>query len=166
MVSMLLQTNRLIIRAFKSEDLRPLTSLMTDADTMRYTGFKKPQTVERVEELLFKWRHEGKQKMGVWAVSTRDKDEFIGWVMLKPTINKTPELGYMIHRSHWGKGYASEAASGLLEYASNALSLSNVIAVTSANNIASMRVLEKAGMRKMTDVIREDGTISYEITFT
>ncbi len=93
----LIETERLVVGRFEDDDFDPLLSLMTDAESMRFTGFKEPQSEEKVRGLLFKWKKEGLLKMGVWAIRTKFTKEFVGWVMLKPIKTSIPELGYMIY---------------------------------------------------------------------
>ncbi len=56
------------------------------------------------------------------------------------------EIGYYLARSAWGKGYATELASGLIRYGFGALGLDQIVAVILPENVASGRVLEKAGL--------------------
>jgi len=161
----LLETDRLIIRGFEDKDFESLVSLMTDADTMKYTGFKVPQSKERIKELLSKWQQEGQQPLGVWAVESKYTKVFIGWVMLKPTTTEVPELGYMIIKNQWGNGFATEVGAAILKYAAHERHLSKIVAVSSSENIASMRILEKIGMKRRNEKPREDKGILYELEF-
>ncbi|MEZ4703959.1 MAG: GNAT family N-acetyltransferase [Bdellovibrionota bacterium] len=160
-----MQTTRLRIRRFESGDLQALVSLMSDPETMKYTGFKTPQSLEKIKTLHLKWREEGRQACGVWCVETKDSKEFVGWVMLRQTQDADPELGYMIHKPSWGRGYATEVALGMLGYARQNQSISKVIARCSSNNPASTRVLTKIGMTKVPDQPNERDSWLYEINF-
>ena len=157
-----IETERLRIRRFQSDDFESLVSLMTDAETMKFTGFRVPQAAARIRELLSKWEEEGLDELGVWAVEKRTTEEFVGWIMLKPTATETPELGYMLDRSQWGQGFATEVATEMLRYGFEVLRIPKIVAVTSPDNLASVRVLEKAGMRRSTEA-GEDGGVCYEI---
>ncbi len=160
-----IETDRLRVRSFEASDFDSLALLMSDADTMKYTGFKQPQSKEKVRDLLSGWQKEGLQKTGVWCVESKNTGDFVGWVMLKPTNSETPELGYMIRRQSWGHGYASELVAGLLNYAFKGLNLTRVVAVTSLQNTASVRVLEKSGMKRFECADNMDRGISYEMIF-
>lgn len=142
----LLRTKRLILRRFEETDFKSLTSMMTDAETMHYTGFRKPQPIEKIRELLAKWHSEGTSSLGVWAVVHIDSKDFIGWSMLKMTDSDFPELGYMLSKEKWGMGYATELAAAILDHAFSNLKVAKVSAITSPDNLASIRVLEKIGM--------------------
>ncbi len=158
----LLRTKRLILRRFEDDDFKSLSSLMTDAETMLYTGFKKPQPVEKIRELLTKWQSEGTSSLGVWAVVQIDSNDFIGWSMLKVTNSDFPELGYMLSKQKWGMGYATELAAAILDHAFSILKFTKVLAVTSANNFASIRVLEKIGMLRSDENEPGSESIRYE----
>lgn len=157
-----LKTSRLVFRKFKDEDLEPLTALVTDADSMKFTGFKKSQSIERIQELLRKWQLEGEGELGVWAVECARSGDFVGWSMLKRTTSEASELGYMISVDQRRRGYATEIASALLDYALSTLKLSRVTATTSSKNIPSVKVLEKAGMRRVVEQARDEGVVCYE----
>ena len=158
------KTKRLTLRAFADFDYDTLVVLMTDPEVMKFTGFKTPQTPERIRELLEKWKSEGIGPLGVWAAEERDSGEVIGWCMLKTTRTETPELGYMIVKTQWGKGYASEIAKSLVQYAEKILKLPRIVAVTSPDNVPSMRVLEKAGMTIIHAETKDD-SVWYERIF-
>ena len=158
---MIAETERIIIRKFIPSDFNSLYALMSDPDTMKFTGFKVPQTRERTKELLSKWEQEGQQGLGVWSVVEKNTNFFIGWVMLKLTNTKHPELGYMIYKPYSGKGYATEIAKTMLEYGFKKLKLPKIIAVTSPENYASIRVLEKSGMKRAPELTHTEGGIYF-----
>ncbi|MCB0327160.1 MAG: GNAT family N-acetyltransferase [Bdellovibrionales bacterium] len=160
------ETERLQVRSFVDGDIDFLISLMSDAQTMKYTGFKKPQALEKIHELHQKWKAQGQANLGVWAVEIKDPREAFGWVMLQDTGKAFPELGYMIHKSSWGRGYATELAQGMLKYAHQKLGLSKVMAECSAQNLASRKVLEKAGMSLVETDQSEAESVQYQVSFS
>jgi RimJ/RimL family protein N-acetyltransferase len=93
---------------------------------------------------------------GYWVVVPRDTGRPVGTILLKsipasgPTQPFEPsgdtEIGWHFHPDTWGHGYATEAASAVLEHAVSA-GLSRVVAVTHAENFPSQRVCERIGMR-------------------
>ena len=136
---------------------------MTDADSMKFTGFKEPQAEARIRELLTKWQGEGGGELGVWAVDCCESGDFVGWSMLKRNNSKEPELGYMVAIDQRGKGFASELSATLLNYAFKDLKLARVTAITSPQNTASIKVLEKNGMKRVNEEICENGGVWYEV---
>jgi Acetyltransferases, including N-acetylases of ribosomal proteins len=156
-------SNRILVRPFKQDDLDSLITMMSDAEVMRYTGFKTPQTRERIQDLLGKWMIEGANSLGVWAVEDVSSKDFVGWVMLKKTTTELPELGYMLPKHQWSKGYATEIASLIIGYAGRDLKLSKVRATTSPDNHHSIRILEKIGMRQSE--VGAEGLLIFTIEF-
>ncbi|MFK8139320.1 MAG: isochorismatase family protein [Bdellovibrionales bacterium] len=161
----LLETERLLVRQFENKDFEPLFSLMSDADSMKFTGFKVPQSKDQVRSALRGWKKEGLQSQGIWGVVVRDSQEFVGWVMLKPTTSMIPELGYMVLNSQSEKGYATEIAFAMLNYAEESLRIFQVVAFTSPSNLTSARVLEKIGMKKLENEALKYETVCYNISF-
>ncbi len=86
---------------------------------------------------------------GFWAAVEKDSQEFIGWYHLRPAPGAAPdepELGYRLRRSAWGRGLGTEGARALIDLAFTKLGARRVVAETMAVNLASRRVMERAGM--------------------
>ena len=78
----------------------------------------------------------------------------VGIIGLKPNIeNDEFELGYILSKDSWGKGYASESVEAMLKYSNQFLKISGFKAVVSEGNLASEKVLEKCGFEK-TEILR------------
>jgi RimJ/RimL family protein N-acetyltransferase len=81
------------------------------------------------------------------AITLRATGELIGGCGLEVRpLRKEGVLGYCLNRAYWGKGYATEATQALLAFGFNKLALHRIIAMCDPMNVASNRVLEKAGM--------------------
>ena len=156
----ILRTKRTILRKFQLSDFEPLLAMMTDAEVMQLTGFKNPQSAERIQELLHKWINEDCGDLGVWAAEEISSGQFVGWFMLKDTGFKDPEIGFMIPRYLWGNGYASELSSKIIDLALSDFNKTRVIASTSVDNLPSIKVLEKIGMVR-SEQIHENKNIIY-----
>lgn len=92
--------------------------------------------------------------MGYWTVRTRTPESrFLGWVLLIPadTVGPEIEIGWRLVRAAWGHGYATEATAPVLAHARGTLGVT-VIADIDADNIASTRVAEKIGLRRIGPV--------------
>ncbi len=100
---------------------------------------------ERLLDLIA--REQERSPLGVWAVETKEA-EFVGWFMLLKAKEPDPELGFMIRRDQWGKGYATEAARRLVDFALYDLGYSAVLGTVRRENVASARVLEKLGFQR------------------
>ncbi len=98
------------------------------------------------------------------AVIRKENGEFVGWCGLDHRESSQPNavLFYLLKKEHWGKGLATEAAEAVLEYAFCGLGLAQVDGGAAAENAASRRVMEKAGMRYVGRT--EDGGHSFTLT--
>jgi ribosomal-protein-alanine N-acetyltransferase len=99
---------------------------------------------------------------GPYAVVKRQDQNVIGYcgLFFFPEINGQPEveIGYRLARSAWGKGYATEAAGAVRDYAFHILGIKRLIAMIDPSNVASIRVAEKLGMRYENEVMLEGYT--------
>jgi [ribosomal protein S5]-alanine N-acetyltransferase len=157
----ILETERLILREFHIFDGPALNRVFGDPEVMRYGP--GVQTESWVQGWLDSCR-EDYQKFGCgpWAVVERTSGSVIGYAGLFhfPDIDGQPEIevGYRLAQLHWGRGYATEAVTAIREYAFHVLCLSRLIAIIDPQNIASIRVAEKAGMRCEKEVMLEGYT--------
>ena len=131
---MKLKTERLLIRQFGLEDLDDLCEMLGDEQVMKSTGLRTIQSREQSQKLLRAWSKDPE----IFAVCLSEK--LMGWAMLKTRENNQTELGFMIARQFWGKGYATELAKALCSWSGK-----DLIAVTDRGNKNSQRVLEKSG---------------------
>lgn len=142
-------TEHLWLRRFRLDDYENMRALESDADVMRFTSYRVPQSPEQTRERLEKLvASEGElAPLGVWAVELRDSGEFVGWFMVRRTQFAEPELGFMIVRKHWRAGYATEAARALSRHVLTELG-HGLVARVDAANTPSIHVLEKLGFRQ------------------
>jgi len=146
----LFSSQRLFFREFTEEDAPLVYALNKDPETLRYLH-ELPTTDETValevitNRIIPQYQQYG---YGRWAVLLKENNAFIGWCGLKyrPERNET-DLGYRFLHSYWGKGYASEAAAACLRYGFEHYPLSIITARAHVENLASLRVIEKCGMR-------------------
>src|SRR5688572_30093911 len=144
-----IETRRLRLRMFTREDLDEFVAIRSDPEVMRYIGTGQPNSREHVQAALSKnersWEEHG---FGRWAVIHREHHKLIGWCGLSflDTTRKI-EIGYGLARSYWRLGLTAEAATACFRYAFEKLRLECIAAVALPENIASRRVMEKAGMR-------------------
>jgi RimJ/RimL family protein N-acetyltransferase len=151
-VRLFLKTDRLVLRQFTEADLENLVELDSDPVVMRFLtgGRPTPGDVVRDETLPrilgYYRRFLG---YGFWAAVETSTGDFLGWFEFRPTDEGHPddvELGYRLRRSAWGKGYATEGSRALLRKGFTELGVRRVFAQTMAVNLASRRVMEKAGL--------------------
>jgi RimJ/RimL family protein N-acetyltransferase len=145
-----LETPRLVLRQFEERDLEPLAAMYADPETMRHLGtgatFSRGETWRAIGVMLGHWLLRG---YGMWAVTERSTGSIVGRVgFINPEGWPGFELGWMIDRGRWGRGYAPEAAAAALNYARESLGRERVISLIRPANAASIRVAEKLGGRR------------------
>ena len=102
-----------------------------------------------IEHFIKHWEDHG---FGVWAVIEKTSGDLIGQCGLN-TLAEAPEteLLYLLDRSYWGRGLATEAARSAVEIGFLAVGLQRIVGLTMPDNVASQRVLTKAGLRYERD---------------
>jgi ribosomal-protein-alanine N-acetyltransferase len=144
-----LETKRLILRKVTAADAGGLFETMSDPRVAQFTDFVAHTDISQTQKQI--------QAIEAWYASSN----FLYWVVLKETQligyvgapyidtqNNSVEFGYGFAHSAWGNGYASEAASAVIQYLLTECGFHRVSATVAAPNIASRRVLEKCGMRQ------------------
>ena len=147
-----LVTNRLLLRAWRDEDLDGYAALNADTRVMEYY----PKVLLRAESDASAERirtRTAQRGLGLWAVEVPTVSSFIGYVGLaKPEFEAhfTPciEIGWRLAFQHWGQGFATEAAFAVCNHAFGALCLDELVSFTVPENWRSRRVMEKLGMRR------------------
>jgi RimJ/RimL family protein N-acetyltransferase len=146
----LLETDRLTLRHFESEDLPALFALYRDPTMRRYFPEGTLTLEETREELeFFRHGHPRRPELGLWATVERSTGAFLGRCGLLPwTIEgvEEVELAFLIDARRWGEGLATEAAFGIVRYARDELGLERLVCLVMPGNSASARVAEKVGM--------------------
>ncbi len=146
-----MQTERLTLRGFRPEDWRALARFYGDDAVMRHMlpqrGLPLKEAEQRAKSNIHNfnesWRDRG---YGVWAVTTREGGHLIGQCGLRFVPEaEAVELLYLLNKTHWGKGLASEAARAAVDHAFSAADLPALFAVTSPLNAGSRGVLRKLG---------------------
>ena len=151
MIKLPIETERLRIRLLEPvADAEPLFELWGDPDAMKWFVRGASESVDAVRERLEQiagWSR-SRSGWGMWALDEAEIEKFIGLAGLFPLAGEGPEieLAYHIVPSRWGRGYATEAGSGLLEAAWRETDLDHVVAVAFEGNRGSTRVMEKLGM--------------------
>lgn len=159
----MIETERLFLRPFTSDDLDNFALLCADPDVMRYIGNGEPQSRERSEmrfnSLIKHWNDHG---FGLFAVTTKFGADFVGFCGLQFLDNtREVEVGYRFAKRFWGKGLATEAARASLRFGFEDLGLDTIVAVVQPENAASCRVVEKIGLRYVRDARFYDTDVSY-----
>lgn len=164
-MQVLLETERLLLRQFTIDDVDNLFELDNDPDVVRFTpnaGRAPERNVIQTQVLhQFFTYYERYDSYAVWAAIEKLSQEFIGWFMFRPVVHASYfdpalanpsdiELGYRLRKAAWGRGYATEGSKALVFQGFSMLGMQRVVAAALSANVASIRVLEKAGLRLQT----------------
>lgn len=157
-----IETPRLVLRPPAEEDLEHFVALGADPEVMRFIGGGKTQTCEEAAGWFERHLRAGREGFagypglpGCRVVTTKADGAWAGLVFLIPmnpvhaaAVEGGPfiEVGYRLARTHWGKGYATEAAAALVRFGFVDLNLPLITAIAQARNVASNRVLRKVGL--------------------
>ena len=145
-----LTTTRLGLRAFTPADFELLVQFYSDPDITRYLGGVKTreQTAALFRERILEYydRHPG---LGVWATIERASGRCLGMHVLNH-IQGEPDIqvGFILRKDAWGRGYAAEGARALLRYGFVTRGLPRIVGITDLDNTSSQRVLEKVGLER------------------
>ena len=163
--ALVLETERLRMRPLGEEDLDLAHEIFLDPDVVRYVcELSKPENLASELETCMARGAGG--RLGVWCVMDKASSEKLGTGVLLPlpldeddtdwsllVEDRYPdaeiEIGYMLKRSAWGRGIATEVCTRLVRFAFEQTALAEVVACTDPENLASQNVLKKSGF---TDV--------------
>jgi RimJ/RimL family protein N-acetyltransferase len=141
-------TARLRMRRWRDADLPVLRAVYGDADAMRWVGDGQPLTAAQCARWLEVTRaNYASRGYGMFAIERTVDGDVVGFIgLVHPGGQAEPEAKYALLRTCWGQGLATEALAGLLRHGWQAHGLRHVVATAAAENLASHRVLLKAGM--------------------
>ena len=150
---MVLQTERLFLRAWQQEDFADLAEMLQDPQVM-YAYEHDFSDADVQEWMERQWRRYREHGFGLWAMVEKQSGEIVGQAGL--TIQQCEgqdvlEIGYHLKKKHWKKGYAAEAAKGCMQYAFEILDAPAVYSIIKSDNLASQRVAERMGMKKQRE---------------
>jgi RimJ/RimL family protein N-acetyltransferase len=149
MKSPILNTLHLCLRPWRLEDAVCLLEIMQEEAIFKYFPASTPPSLEKAQRFIaHHLAHWEKFGYGQWAVEIAGENRLIGWNGLEYlTDTDETEVGYLLSHSAWGKGYATEAARTAVSFGFRMAKLERIIGLVHPENLASVRVLEKAGLR-------------------
>ena len=144
----ILETERIYLRQLTQEDHAALCSLLQDAEVMyAYEhAFSAEEVQEWLDRQLTRYQEDG---IGLWAIISKETGEFLGQCGLtwqETDQGRELEVGYLLKKAYWHKGYATEAAKACKDYAFYVLGKNRVTAIIRDNNLPSQRVAKRLGM--------------------
>lgn len=154
MEKVILTTNRLRLKELHQDDFDDVCKLLQDPEVMyAYEGaFSKEEVQEWLDKQFKRYEQDG---FGLWGIIEKSKGELIGQCGItyqEYNERQIPEIGYLLRKEFWHKGYATEAAIACKEYAFNILGFEEIYSIIRDINISSQQVAFRNGMRP-SDVI-------------
>jgi RimJ/RimL family protein N-acetyltransferase len=164
LMSIFLETKRLILKTIELSDLDNLATLRSDFEVMQHTGESGVQTKEQVKKYLdIALSYQNKHGMGFCLVFEKESGNFIGeagiFHLLFDDTQPEIEIGYHLHKKFWGRGYATELTKSLIQWGFQHLSINKIVSATYPDNIASQKVLKKSGFDCAGEKHLSDGTV-------
>jgi RimJ/RimL family protein N-acetyltransferase len=179
-----LSTTRLELTLMTLDEKALLFELDQDPAVMKYINAGKPTSMHDIEEKfiprLARYLNPDKG-WGLWKVIGKDSlenqhdslaNEFIGWILVRPMgfFTDSPrfddiELGWRFKQLAWGKGVATEAAFALVTYLSAQKGVTAVSAIAVEENVGSIKVMKKLGMKFMKKAPEPEGHTETEVVF-
>ncbi|MEO5693441.1 MAG: GNAT family N-acetyltransferase [Usitatibacter sp.] len=149
-----IETERLLLRQFRNEDLEAYAPMCADPEVMRYLGtgvtLTRTETWRAMATMLGHWKLLG---YGMFAIELKTTGQLLGRAgFLDPPGWPGFELGWVLGPQHWGKGYALEAATAARDYAFKEMGRDRVISVIRPENARSIRVAEKLGAAMVEEI--------------
>lgn len=141
-----IETERLILRMWREEDLESYAEMCADPEVMRYLASKPMTKSEAWRNMAMVIGHWHLRGFGMFAVEERATRELVGrvgpWL---PDGWPGLEVGWSLRSKFWGRGFATEAARASINYAFTELDQPHVISLIHPENAASIRVAERLG---------------------
>ncbi|HRU39058.1 MAG TPA: GNAT family N-acetyltransferase [Candidatus Goldiibacteriota bacterium] len=152
-----IETDRLILRPVMAGDVDAVFRLMSDPDISRFTTWRQHRNIEDSKQFVnFMLSRYVQNKPSNWAIIEKKSGTFTGTCGFVSSFmaNSRAEIGFAVTREFRGRGYATEAVKRSIVFGFEKIGLNRIEACCDAENTASSRVLEKAGM-KFEGVLRQ-----------
>jgi RimJ/RimL family protein N-acetyltransferase len=153
-----IETERLILRDWREQDVAPFLRHTNTPAVMRWLGGVLPpeEAEARLRGRLMRWQAE--RGFTFWAVERKADEELLGFCGLKiaddagSPVEGALEVGWRLREDAWGQGYAREAAEASLDFAFGTLGAPRVVSLTVTGNAPSWRLMERLGMTRRPDL--------------
>ena len=164
----MIETDRLLLREYTMEDFDALYEILSDPETMQH--YPAPYTPEKCRNWIA-WNLENYRNygFGLWAVVLKETGAFIGDCGLSlQNIDgqQLPEIGYHIHKKYWRRGFGSEAARAVRDWAFENTDYDTLYSYMKYTNVGSYSTALANGMRKVKEYPDPKNTISYAYAIT
>jgi RimJ/RimL family protein N-acetyltransferase len=141
-----LTSARLVLRQLREDDAAALFPVLSDPEVMIWWSSGPHGSLAETEAYVKGNATEDKGYL-CWAITAGD-DVALGWVILIDGKPDVKEIGYILHRDHWGRGIAREAVARVIDHGFNDLKLRRIFADTDPENAGSIGLLERLGFQR------------------
>ena len=162
-MNLVFESERLMFRPLSMDDTDIEIELWTDPQVVEFITGEAATEEQVAAQMPTVTQRAGGGCIGIWTLASKKTGEKIGHAVLLPLPveaedtewhllesddmpDRDIEIGYVLRRSSWGKGFATEACRRLLEFAFSETGLETIVATTDADNLASQRVLRNCGL--------------------
>ena len=145
-----LETERLFLRRFTMDDAQFVLTLVNEPSFLRYIGDKKVRNLEDARQYMLNGPVASYERndFGLYVLELRESNTPIGMCgLIKREELPEPDIGFALLPDFWSKGFAFEAAAVVLQDADDRLKLRRILAITTTDNHASMKLLQRLGFR-------------------
>lgn len=145
-----LETERLTLRRFTTDDAPFIFELLNDEAFLRFIGDKGVKNLEDARQYILKGPLDSYQKLGfgIYLVTLQATQEPIGMCgLIKRESLEDVDIGFAFLPDFRSQGYAFEAAASVKDYGLKVLGLERLLAITTQDNVGSIRLLEKIGLK-------------------
>jgi ribosomal-protein-alanine N-acetyltransferase len=145
----IIETERLLLRELEVSDTGSLADIYADPEVMRFVGKGIVLDYHQTQKSVENWiKYYERFRFGNWATIEKETKKLVGLCGLSwLPDNMEVEVSYLFAKDSWGKGYATETASAILDYGFNHSGLNRIVALVYPQNTPSIHVLEKLGMK-------------------
>ncbi|HKS10648.1 MAG TPA: GNAT family N-acetyltransferase [Pyrinomonadaceae bacterium] len=144
-----LETERLLLRPFTTNDAPFVLTLLNEPSFLRFIGDKKVRNLEDARQYLLNGPIASYERhgFGLMLVALKDSNVPAGMCgLLKRDELPDPDIGFAFVPDYWGKGFAFEAATAVMNDARERLKLNRILAIVDPTNDASIKLLERLGL--------------------
>lgn len=149
-----IKTERLTLRSFREDDVPAFFDLSQDPDVARFIGDRRAPTLQEAWRAIAGWiGHWAMRGYGQWAIEERSSGRLVGRTgIINPAEWPGPEVGYLLGRPWWGRGYATEAARAAMDWGFEQFDFADLLSLIDPDNAASINVAMRLGESHRGDV--------------
>ena len=145
-----LETERLTLREFCVDDAAFMLKALTEPSFLHFIGDKGVRTIEETRQYIIDGPVDSyaRHGLGMYVVELKSSGTPIGMAgLVKRDTLEDVDVGFALLPDYWSQGYAYESTCAVMEFARGELGLDRILAITASDNVSSIRLLEKIGLR-------------------